>query len=150
MSGPTPVRVLIVDDDPDQIEVLAAFAEQRGWAVLSARDGPEALVVAAAELPDLVLLDITMPKLDGRDVLSELRRHPRTAGLAVVAVSGRGNDEYVRENLLALGAAEVVAKPVDLVATFDLLERLCQGTGARGGLTDRISSGVRVSRGHGI
>jgi DNA-binding response OmpR family regulator len=126
MPRPAPLRILIAEDDPTVAQLYRAYAERRGHRVLVASDGAEALVTAATELPDLVLLDVAMPKLDGRDVIRQLKQNPRTAGIPILVVSALGGDQNMRDMLLELGAWDVVEKPVDLAVTFGKAERLAE------------------------
>ncbi len=72
-------KILIIDDDPDTIEFLTLILTRLGYQVLEARDGMEALALAHAEKPELIILDVMMPGLDGYEVARSLRRHPETA-----------------------------------------------------------------------
>ena len=119
-------RFLIADDDPGASRLYQTYAQRRGRDVLLARDGAEALLLAAAEHPDVILLDIAMPKLDGRDVLSQLKSNPRTAGIPVIVVSAMAGDQNLRGQLVDLGAHDVVEKPIDLSVTFAKAERLAE------------------------
>ena len=119
-------RFLIADDDPGASRLYQTYAQRRGHDVLLARDGAEALLLAAAEHPDVILLDIAMPKLDGRDVLSQLKSNPRTAGIPVIVVSAMAGDQNLRGQLVDLGAHDVVEKPIDLSVTFAKAERLAE------------------------
>jgi DNA-binding response OmpR family regulator len=125
--APHPLRILIAEDDPAVLMLYARYAEKRGHAVLLAHDGAEALVVAASELPDLLILDIAMPKLDGRDVLRQLKANARTRGIPVLVVTASGGDQTMRTLLVELGAADVLEKPVDLPIAFKKAERLATG-----------------------
>jgi CheY-like chemotaxis protein len=118
------LRILVAEDEPALAHLYVGYAQTRGHEVLLAHDGPEALVTATAELPDLVLLDVTMPKLDGRDVLRQLKANPRTASIPVVVVTALGGDQNLRDLLLELGAADVLEKPVDLEIAFNKAERV--------------------------
>lgn len=126
MPRPAPLRILIAEDDPSVAQLYRTYAERRGHRVLVASDGAEALVTAATELPDLVLLDVAMPKLDGRDVIRQLKQNPRTAGIPILVVTALGGDQNMRDMLLELGAWDVVEKPVDLAVTFGKAERLAE------------------------
>ena len=124
MSDPVaPLRILIAEDDAALARLYASYATKRGHAVLVARDGAETLVTAAAELPDVLLLDVALPKLDGRDVLKQLKANAKTAGIPVLAVTAFGGDQNMRDLLLELGACDVLEKPVDLHVAFDKAER---------------------------
>jgi DNA-binding response OmpR family regulator len=119
------MRILIAEDDPALAKLYASYAEQRGHRVLLARDGAEALVIAASELPDVLVLDVSMPKLDGRDVLQQLKSSPRTARIPILVVSALGGEQHLRDLLLELGASDVLEKPVDLEIAFNKVERIC-------------------------
>ncbi len=129
-AAPTPLRILVAEDDLALARLYEAYAQSRGHSVLFAKDGAETLVTAAAELPDLVLLDIAMPKLDGRDVLKQLKANPKTARIPVLVVSAFGADQNLRDLLLDLGASDVMEKPVDLQIAFNKAERLVSGGAA--------------------
>lgn len=125
-----PLRILVAEDDPSVARLYAAYAQSRGHHVLVAKDGAETLVTAATELPDLVLLDVAMPKLDGRDVLKQLKANPKTAPIPVLVVTAYGGDQNLRDLLLELGAFDVLEKPVDLQIAFNKAERVAQPRGA--------------------
>src|SRR5512133_2357268 len=121
-----PLRILIAEDDAAVLNLYSRYASKRGHTVLLAHDGAEALLVAASELPDLVMLDIAMPKLDGRDVLRQLKASARTRGIPVVVVTASGGEQNLRSLLVELGAADVLEKPVDLPIAFAKAERLAR------------------------
>ncbi len=125
MAG-SPLRILVAEDDPAVARLYGAYAQTRGHVVLFARDGAETLVTAAAELPDMIFLDVAMPKLDGRDVLKQLKASPKTARIPVLVVSAFGGDQNLRDLLLELGAADVLEKPVDLAIAFNKAERVAR------------------------
>ncbi len=118
------LRILVAEDDPSVARLYVAYAQSRGHRVILARDGAETLVAAAADRPDLVMLDVAMPKVDGRDVLRQLKADPRTAGIPVLVVTAFGGDQNLRDLLLELGAADVLEKPVDLAIAFNKAERV--------------------------
>jgi DNA-binding response OmpR family regulator len=103
----TAPRVLIVEDDRTVAEVVARYLEREGFAVESVGDGLEALARADAKLPDLVVLDIMLPGLDGLEVCRRLRSR---APIPVVMLTARGSEED-RVLGLELGADDYVAKP---------------------------------------
>lgn len=105
--GPPPRRVLVVDDDPTVTEVVAGYLDRAGFAVDRAADGPTALEHARATPPDLVVLDLMLPGLDGLQVCRRLR----AAGpVPVVMLTARG-DEEDRILGLEVGADDYVTKP---------------------------------------
>ena len=103
--------VLAVDDLPANVRLLDAVLSPRGYRVLGAGSGPEALALVAERRPDLILLDIVMPEMDGYEVCRRLRQDPATAFLPVVMITASGD----QERLLAIeaGADDFVAKPFD-------------------------------------
>jgi DNA-binding response OmpR family regulator len=114
------VRLLVVDDDPVIVELLRINFEIEGFEVLCASGGEEGLRRARADHPDLVISDIMMPRLDGLQLLRQLRADPTTAGLPVVLLSAKAQHAEVEEGL-ALGAADYVTKPFD---PLELLDRV--------------------------
>src|SRR5881227_2924875 len=102
--------LLIADDDEDVQRLLTLFVRPLDCEVLTARDGEEALAIAQARLPDLVLLDVMMPKRSGWEVCQALKAVQRTSQIAVVLVTGRGD---VKDRLtgLQLGADDYLVKP---------------------------------------
>jgi diguanylate cyclase (GGDEF)-like protein len=109
MAGAEPQKVLIADDDPINRQVLAELLKPE-YTVLLAKNGEQALERAMRHAPDLVLLDVMMPDMDGYEVLRRLRANPQTEHLAVIFISGldRPEDEA---NGLKMGAADYIAKP---------------------------------------
>jgi len=81
-------KILIVDDEPDIITFLSALLEENGYASVSAKDGTEGLELLRAEKPDLVLLDLMMPKKSGITMFQELRKDPGLTDIPVIVVTG--------------------------------------------------------------
>jgi diguanylate cyclase (GGDEF)-like protein len=102
-------RLLVVDDDPDAREILSMMLGE-DYEVQLASDGREALELASAHRPDLVLMDVYMPRLDGLAALGAMREEPLTAEIPVILVSGQG-DELTRAHSLDLGAVDFLQKP---------------------------------------
>jgi DNA-binding response OmpR family regulator len=102
--------VLVADDDPDIQNLVVLRLERSGYRVLRASDGQEALDLALSELPDLAVLDITMPKLDGCEVTRSLRAHAETVGMPVILLTARVQEDDV-ERGMAAGATDYVKKP---------------------------------------
>jgi len=111
-------RVLIADDEPNIVASLEFLMEQAGLEVRVARDGREALELAAAFEPDLILLDVMMPVLDGYQVCQQLKSDPKLRQARVLMLSAKGRDVEVAKGL-ELGADAYITKPFstrDLVA----------------------------------
>jgi two-component system phosphate regulon response regulator PhoB len=103
-------RILIVDDEPDALEVLGFKLREAGFVPLFARDGARALTAARTEHPDLVVLDLMLPEVDGLEVCKILRRDPATANLPILMLTARAA-EMDRVLGLELGADDYVTKP---------------------------------------
>ncbi|WP_435270343.1 response regulator transcription factor [Streptomyces sp. 1222.5] len=106
-AADAPARVLVVDDDPTVAEVVTGYLHRAGYAVDRAGDGPTALTHAAARLPDLVVLDLMLPGMDGLEVCRRIRAH---GPVPVIMLTARG-DEDDRILGLEVGADDYVTKP---------------------------------------
>jgi PAS domain S-box-containing protein len=113
-------RILVVDDNPDVVESLALFLRVSGYEVETAHDGPEAVESAARARPDLVLLDIGMPGMDGYAVCRCMRAYPWGKDLAILAMTGWGHEED-RLKTREAGFSGHLVKPVDTAALQRLL-----------------------------
>ena len=103
--------VLLVDDNEDCRIIYGSTLRHAGYTVRTANDGMECLLSAAKDRPDLILLDIGMPRMDGMEALEKLKLDPRTAEIPVVAVSARvGKDQH--DSVLHAGFSEVLLKPI--------------------------------------
>ncbi len=112
--------VLVIDDDPVIVELLRVNFEIEGFDVISAGDGEEGLEQARRERPDLVLSDIMMPRVDGLQLLSELKDDPRTRDTPVILLSAKAQNAEVQQGL-DMGADDYVTKPFD---PLDLIDRV--------------------------
>ncbi len=106
-----PASIMIVDDDPVIRELLADFLTQRGYQVLTAKDGAAALAVVDKKPPGLVVLDIYLPDMNGVTVLRELRAREYHGGVIVLSGS---REERLLKDMLSMGAVELMSKPFDL------------------------------------
>ena len=88
----TPPRILIVDDNLTNVKVLQTRLAAEGYEIVTAADGEEGLAAARQHAPDLILLDVMMPKLDGFEVCRHLKSEPETSGIKVVMLTARGTD----------------------------------------------------------
>jgi two-component system, OmpR family, phosphate regulon response regulator PhoB len=105
-----PARILVVEDERDISALVAYHLTKEGYRVRTAEGGQEALELAAAERPDLVILDLMLPGFSGFDVLTELRRRPELADVPVIVLTAR-RDEADRVKGLESGADDYVTKP---------------------------------------
>ena len=118
-------RVLIVDDEPNIVAALEFLLEKNGYEVRVAANGEEALGQLDAFRPDLVLLDVMVPKMSGYEVCQRMRAEPRWQAIKVVMLSAKGREVEVSKGM-SLGADLYVTKPfssAELVATIDKLLR---------------------------
>ncbi|MEK9861542.1 MAG: response regulator [Limisphaerales bacterium] len=104
------MRVLVVDDEPDAIELIRFNLKASGYDVLTAEDGEEALLKARKFSPDLILLDVMLPEIDGLEVCKILRRDPATATLPIIMLTAKAS-EIDRVLGLEFGADDYVTKP---------------------------------------
>ncbi|MAG97684.1 MAG: response regulator [Alphaproteobacteria bacterium] len=102
--------VLIADDETNIVLSLKFIMEQAGYGVRVAGDGEEAMAAIESEIPDLVLLDVMMPKRNGYDVCQAIRANPDWQGIRVIMLTAKGR-EVEREKGLALGADDYITKP---------------------------------------
>ncbi|MCM2255397.1 MAG: response regulator [Vicinamibacteria bacterium] len=121
-GGRSRPRVLVADDEPDTVQLLCETLQAEGFDTVAARDGAEALDVLRRERPDLLLLDVMMPRLSGFEVMESMRRNPDLAGIPVVVLTARGDEIDVRRGL-ALGARRYVSKPFDVQALIGEVRR---------------------------
>jgi DNA-binding response OmpR family regulator len=120
--------ILIADDEPNIVLAIEFVLQEEGYRVRVARDGQEALDAIAAELPDLLLLDVMLPRLSGFEVCQRIRANPGWRGLRVVMLSAKGRDVEVQKGL-ALGADAYVTKPF---AIDELLAEVARQLALRG------------------
>jgi len=119
-------RILVAEDRPASLELIRTVLESAGYEVIGAVDGQEAVEKASGNPVDLVLLDLQMPKMDGFDVLAQLRKDPRFQSIPIVALTASAM-QGDRERALAAGFSSYLAKPVDLIVLRSEMERLIGG-----------------------
>ena len=121
----SPARILVVDDDPGIRALCAAVLGDEGHEVIEAADGREGFERAVADNPDLLLLDIKMPVLDGFELAVALRRDARTRHLPFVFVTGEPEPD-VQGHAFSVGALGYFAKPFEPSALAELVRRLLE------------------------
>jgi CheY-like chemotaxis protein len=112
-----PPKVLIVDDEAEARAALGEFLQEQGYAVREAVDGEEALAKAFTEKPDVLLLDLRLPKLDGYQVCQTLKGNPITSGIPIIMVTAL-NTTPQKVKGIEYGADDYVTKPFDLEELF--------------------------------
>ncbi|MCH8035523.1 MAG: response regulator [Proteobacteria bacterium] len=115
-----PQTILVVEDEPNIVESLSFLMKKAGFVVRVARDGDTAVRTIEAEAPDLVLLDIMMPRRDGYDVCRTIRANPDWDAVRIIMLSAKGRDLDRRKGL-ELGADDYITKPF---STREIVERV--------------------------
>ena len=133
--------ILVIEDEPDILEITQYNLTREGYKVLASRDGGEGLSRARREAPDLVLLDLMLPGLDGLEVCKRLQADPVTSGIPIIMVTAKGEESDVVIGL-QLGADDYVTKPFspkELVARVKAVLR-------RGPLREERGTAERIAR----
>jgi DNA-binding NarL/FixJ family response regulator len=112
VGGKDRKRLLLIDDDPNLILLVRDYLEFRGYEVLTADNGKEALDLLAQNLPDMIVCDIMMPEMDGYALIENIRKNPRTSWIPVLFLSARGQSQD-RIKGLNLGADVYMVKPFE-------------------------------------
>lgn len=120
-------KILIADDKAHIRELVAATIGSGQYEIFEASDGEEALQIAQREHPDLLLLDIGMPRMDGFEVCRILKGEPETASIHIIMVTAYGLDEH-REKGLAAGANDYFVKPFSPTALLDKITEVLEGS----------------------
>lgn len=136
------IKILIAEDNAINRELLRELLEARGYTVFEARDGQEALHMMEQTRPELLLLDIGMPVLDGFAVTRRIRENPRLAQLPVVAVTAYAM-QGDRERILRSGFDGYLSKPVNAAALTEELDRLLTKHGSQSATPDQTHDSQR-------
>jgi DNA-binding response OmpR family regulator len=118
-----PALLLVIEDDEQLVKLVERVVSKAGIAIISASDGEEGLRLARQRSPDVILLDIMLPKLDGRDVLRQLKGDEATRSIPVIILSARGA-HVERIAGLALGAEEYLEKPYSTGILLNRIEQI--------------------------
>ena len=110
-------RVLVAEDNKDILKLLRLWLERLNYEVIAAKDGIKAIELATAETPDLIIMDIVMPKLSGLEAASQIKNNPETQGIPILAVTGTGQTRSQKNDLQTV-CDGYIAKPF----TFQNLE----------------------------
>jgi two-component system, cell cycle response regulator DivK len=121
-------QVLVVEDNEKSMKLFRDVLQATGYRTLEATCGERAVELATEHTPDLVLMDIQLPDLDGSQALSRLRADERTASIPVLALTAQAMYGD-RERFLALGFDGYIAKPVNVVELLGIVSQYCDGAG---------------------
>jgi two-component system cell cycle response regulator len=144
-----PARILVVDDHEDNIELLRARLEARGYEVTSAMDGQEALDSVAASPPDLILLDVMMPRLDGIEVARRIKGNPELPFIPIIMQTALETTEDKVEGLDA-GADDYITKPINFAELEARVNSLLRIKALQRELADANTALLRVSQTDGL
>jgi len=121
-------HILIVDDYPDALDIWTIYLHSMGYRVSTASDGAEAIAQAERLLPDLIVLDLELPRVSGYEAAAQLRSNPATRHIPLIAATGFSHERQL-ERARAAGFDEIVIKPCepdDLIQTIERLLRSAQ------------------------
>ena len=121
--SPDAKRILIADDDPVILRLIQVNLELEGYEVITAANGQEAVQEATAQIPDLVILDIMMPRLDGYQACEQLKANDATKHIPVVFLSAKAQLGDIEKGK-TYGVAEYLTKPFDPSELLEVVERL--------------------------
>ncbi len=134
-----PYSILVVDDERVIRRILHIMLVQAGWAVDEAADGLEAIQKIQDNQPDMVILDIMMPHIDGLSVLRLLRKNPKTADLPIIILSAKTDDKSVQKGL-EMGATRYLTKPVGQEILINTVREVLE-------ISDKVQDNVQDSAG---
>jgi len=116
-------KILVVDDEPDIVDTVTFMLQARNFDVITASDGLEGLTKAISEHPDLILLDIMMPNMDGYELCYKLKKDKNMRNIPVIMLTARGeNEAVIRAH--KLGADDYIVKPFSLPTLISKLNKL--------------------------
>ena len=118
-------KILIVEDDPAVLRAISYMLEKEGYNVLTATDGLTGLTKAKGENPDLLILDVMLPGIDGFEICHRLRAEPQTAQLPILMLSAKGQAADKAMGL-QVGANEYLTKPVERLVLLDRVKALLE------------------------
>ena len=137
-------RILVVEDEGDLLEVIAFHLRRSGHTPILASDGAEGLALAQRERPDLVILDLMLPTMNGLDVAERLRRKPTTASIPILMLTALADE---RDQLvgLAIGADDYVTKPFSIPVLLARVEAVLRRAGGSAGVATTTVGAVTVN-----
>lgn len=118
-------KILVVDDSTTNVVLLEAILDEKGYLIETALNAKEAYSIIDRDTPDLILLDLLMPKISGFDFLEEIRKNDKTKKTPVIVVSALTDEENV-DKIMKMGAIDFIKKPIDLQYLVDKVEATLQ------------------------
>ncbi|MBN2523769.1 MAG: response regulator [Bacteroidales bacterium] len=120
-------KIMVVDDSTTNVVLLEAILDEKGYRIETALNASEAYALIEKEIPDLILLDLLMPKISGFDFLEEIRKNEKTRNTPVIVVSALTDEENV-DRIMKMGAIDFVKKPIDLQYLVERVEQVLEKT----------------------
>jgi CheY-like chemotaxis protein len=120
-------RILIAEDEADVQMLLSLFLERQGYSIVRARDGQEAIVAAMEHCPDLIMMDIQMPRKTGIEAVIELRADPRFAETPILAITAHARN-FLPADILRAGFDQIIFKPFEFSQIEAWLDQMLQRT----------------------
>ena len=114
-------KILVVDDEPDIVEIIMADLTDKGYQAFGATNGADAIIINAKENPDLIILDLRMPEMDGIEALRHIREKDRK--VRVIVLTGVGSPDIVKD-VAGLDVSECLRKPIDHDQLFDAIRNV--------------------------
>lgn len=127
-----PLKILVCDDERHIVRLIQVNLERNGYTVVTAFDGKEGLEKVRSEKPDLCVLDVMMPYMDGFEVLKSIRRDPETENLPVIMLTAKAQDKDVFEGY-HYGADMYLTKPFNPMELVTFVKRIAAGSNDKGG-----------------
>jgi len=121
-----PKKILVIDDEPELVKVITIRFKASGYEVIPASDGQEGVDKAQEFSPDMILLDIIMPKIDGYEVCKTLKTNPKTKNTPIVIFTASGQRD-LEKRCMAVGADAVIKKPFETTELLELVNKFLQG-----------------------
>ncbi len=115
-------RILVVEDNASSVKLLTDILTFWGYTVLRAGDGVEGIRVARAERPDLIMMDVQMPVMDGLTAIKELRRDDATRDIPIICVTS-DTMRSSREKVLSMGGSDFISKPIDIAEVRNMVRK---------------------------
>ncbi|WP_454780406.1 response regulator [Legionella sp. WA2022007384] len=119
------LKILIVEDNELNLDMLSRRLQRKGYEVLSAIDGEKGVIMARTEHPDLILMDLSLPVLDGYEATRQLKSDPKTQVIPIIALTAHAMVGD-REKAVAAGCDEYEVKPIELPRLLEKIERLVE------------------------
>jgi two-component system alkaline phosphatase synthesis response regulator PhoP len=134
-----PATILVVDDEPDIVELITYNLEQQGHSVLTAFDGAQALELAKSRLPDLIVLDVMMPQINGVEVAKRLHAQTETSSMPIIMLTAKSEEANELEGLGA-GADDYITKPFSMQVLLARINALTRRSAADNGANATVLS----------